>query len=221
VAEPLDLSRVGGVTNTIDNPPNGRNGWYAASKGKLVLPRIKVAAGTHAYSWGEDPADATPDLVNSVRLTLHDVAGEGDVGLSLVAPDWPGVPVLPSGQKAIGLWAVDLGGLDASGIDLLVRFDAYQAYLLGKSDADVRLLDYADGGWQAVQDGSFFVAPAEHLLGGHVGDVAYFAVTVPTTISSTVQFTYSAVDGVTPEPMGLGVAVGGMFLLLMRRRRTM
>jgi RNA polymerase sigma factor (sigma-70 family) len=228
VAEPLDLSLVGAVTNTIDNPPNGRNGWYAGTKAKLVLPRIRVAAGTHAYSWGEAPSDPTPDLVNSVRLTLYDVAGEGDVALSLVAPDWPGVPALPADQRAIGLWSFDLDGVSTSGVDLLVRYDAYQAYLLGRTDQDVRLMEYTGSGWQAVDDASRFVAPAEHLIGGHVEDAAYFAVTVPTTAStfgSTVQFTYSALSSpsgallVTPEPMAIGAGVAAGALLCLRRRR--
>lgn len=219
VAAALDLSEVAVVTNTADNPANGRNGWYAGSHAKLVLPKVPVEAGTHSYSWGESADDATPDLVNSVRFTLHDAAEAGDVSMAVVAPDWPGVPAFPAGQRVIGLWAMDADAVAAEGIDVLVRFDWYQAALLGWTDGDVRLLDYR-GGWNAVNDG-FFIRSDEHVVGGRLGEVSYFAVTVPAT--SAVQPTYVFVPpgtfaANTPEPACLPLIVGGIYLLSRRRR---
>ena len=217
----LDLSDVGGVTNSVENPANGRNGWYVGPNGKLVLPKIAAKAGTHSYSWGESAGDDTPDLVNSVRMTLHDVAAAGDVRLSLVAPGVAGVPAAPAGQRVLGLWALDSEAVAAGGIDLLIRYDAYQAAAMGWTDADVRLLDYSDG-WHAV-DGD--MQAAAHLIGGHVGDdVTYFAVTVPASRNMTM-LTFAEpglwFPAVTPEPGCLSLLVGGMFLLSRRRRGTM
>ena len=62
------------VGNSIDNPAHGgTNGWFAANHGKVVLPNLVVKPGTNTYTWGDDPGDPSIDLVNSVRVTIHDV----------------------------------------------------------------------------------------------------------------------------------------------------
>lgn len=222
-APALDLSQIASVTNSQDNPPSGPNGWYAASDAKLLLPKLAVAAGTHAYSWGENQDDSTPDLVNSVRLTLYDVASPGDVQIALVSPDLPGLPAFPAGQHVIGLWSYNSDTTD-SGADLLVRFDALKAASLGGTDADIRLLDYNQG-WQSIDNSSIF--PGDHLISGHVGSMTYFAVSIPSestsqfAVSSYLRFPGTSFVTVTPEPAGFGVILATFSLLLRRRNRKM
>src|SRR5688500_8350254 len=120
----LNLSTAAGVTNTIENPTvGGTNGWFATDGGQLTLPTIRVATGSNAYSWGEDPNDALPDLVNSVRLYVRDAAGEGDIDISLLALGRPDIPTLPAGHNFIGVWSFDSHDLEFTGVDLAVRYD--------------------------------------------------------------------------------------------------
>src|SRR5205823_4720820 len=58
----LDLSHLSEVSNTIDNPPDGANGWFARDCGKLRLPALHVQAGNGSYVWGDDSNDGKPDL---------------------------------------------------------------------------------------------------------------------------------------------------------------
>src|SRR5439155_20466737 len=41
----LDLSAVGVIKNSVDNPHSGHNGWFAQTKGKLVLPAVAFNNG--------------------------------------------------------------------------------------------------------------------------------------------------------------------------------
>jgi RNA polymerase sigma factor (sigma-70 family) len=211
----LDLSKVEEVINSVNNPPNGVNGWFVGPHAKLMLPAVMVAAGTNSYSWGESAGDTTPDLVNSVRFTLHDVATAGEVEMALLSPDWPGVPALPGGDRVVGLWSFDSNALAAGGIDLLVRYDAAEAIALAGSDLDVQLLDY-DQGWNLVDAGDLDVT--DHTIGGHGGDLTYFAVTVSMQRASHLSQAFTIV---TPEPGCFAVGMVGIGLLLTRRNRKM
>jgi RNA polymerase sigma factor (sigma-70 family) len=218
--ETLDLSKVAAVTNSVDNPADGRNGWYASERSRLVLPALAVEPGTNSYSWGEDPRDATPDLVNSVRVTVNDAAAGGKVVMSLVAPDRPDAPLIPPDRKVIGLWQLDGDVVAVGGIDLLIRYDALKAYALGATDGHVGLMDFRNQ-WRSVADSTFVLRPAEHLVGGQVGDVRFFAVSVPADPSAVPPMAMFPVYQVTPEPGCVTLVVVGASLLLCRRRRKM
>jgi hypothetical protein len=194
----------GAVTNTIDNDPaGGRNGWFSRNGGRLFLPKIGTAVGTHTYTWGEDPADPTLDLVNSVRFTLRDALNPGKVDISLLDKTRADVPALPTGHTFIGIWSLDTGlTKPAGGVDLTVRYDDGLARDLGLSEANLKLWQYDDGQWLRINDASFARDLANHLLAGHASPTASF-------------FAVSA-----PEPATPGTVIGASLLLLRRRRRT-
>src|SRR5206468_6179075 len=80
----LDLSAVGVIKNSVDNPHSGHNGWFAQNKGKLVLPAVAFNNGQ--ATWGENSADSQLDLINSVRISVNrDVIGS--MKLSLLSAD--------------------------------------------------------------------------------------------------------------------------------------
>ena len=200
----LNLSTAAGVTNTIENPTiGGTNGWFAQDGGQLVLPPLQVLPGSHAYSWGEDPNDALPDLVNSVRLYVRDAAAEGEIDVSLLALGRPDIPTLPDGHNFIGVWSFDANGLDFTGVDLAVRYDDALALEKGLSESVLKLWKYENGAWTRINDDSFRRYAALNVISGYAGgDFTYFAVSAP-------------------EPTCLGaLALGGWMLMRRRGRRS-
>jgi RNA polymerase sigma factor (sigma-70 family) len=195
------------VGSSIENPADGGTaGWFARDHGKLVLPAFRVRSGTAAYTWGEDPGDSTLDLVNSARLTLHDVARPGLMQISLLSKDNGEVPTLPRGHTFIGVWKMETGTLQYGDVDLVVRYDDGLAHELHLNENILKLWRYQDGQWIRMDhDASFWRDPSQHLLG----------VTIPAG-----GFDYFAVSA--PEPAAIGVvAFGGALALLRRpRRRT-
>ncbi|MDQ3440278.1 MAG: sigma-70 family RNA polymerase sigma factor [Planctomycetota bacterium] len=198
----LILSTATGVTNTIENPTLlGTNGWFATDGGQLVLPPLHVAPGSNAYSWGEDPNDALPDLVNSVRLYVRDAAGEGDIDISLLALGRPDIPTLPGGHNFIGVWSFDAHDLEFTGVDLAVRYDDALAQERGLSESILKLWKYENGAWVRIDDDSFRRYAALNVISGFAGaDLTYFAVSAP-------------------EPTSLGALALGGWMLMRRRRR--
>lgn len=192
------------VTNTIDNPTrDGTNGWFAVRGGRLVLPPIPVAPGTAAYTWGENPADPSIDLVNSVRVTLRDVRNADRMNLHLLAADSPDAPALPAGHTFIGLWSLSTNLAMPSGIDLTVRYDDALAAELGLSENNLKLWYYDAAGWHLLLNDPSFARDVDlNLLSARApGSPNFFAVSAP-------------------EPTGFALlALGGAALLLPRRRR--
>ncbi len=200
-AQALDLSTAIGVTNTIENPTlGGTNGWFAQNGGALVLPGINTAPGSNGYSWGEDPNDALPDLVNSVRFYVRDAAGAGEIDIALLALDRTDIPTLPPGHNFIGVWRFDAHGLDFTGVDLAVRYDDALAQEKGLSESVLKLWKHENGQWTRVNDDSFRRYAALNVLSGYAGsELTHFAVSAP-------------------EPTSLGALVLGGWMLMRRRR---
>jgi RNA polymerase sigma factor (sigma-70 family) len=190
------------VGNNFDNPAaGGTNGWFARNHGRLVLPLLRVRKGTHTYTWGDDPTDPTIDLVNSVRLTVHDAASDGPVRVSLLSRDHGEVPALPQGHNFIGVWQFETGTLEHGAVDLMIRYDDALAAQLGLDENNLKLWRYHDGEWLRINDESFFRDINLNLLGGSAGAMEFFAVSAP-------------------EPSTAVVALlGGAAMLLRRRRR--
>jgi hypothetical protein len=188
------------VLNTVDNPPGGRNGWFAENGGRLFLPKIPIAPGTHAYTWGESADDSQLDLVNSVRVTLHDAQSPGKLEISLLDKNRADVPTLPAGHTFIGVWSFDPGATFASGVDLTVRYDDGLAHKLGLNENVLKLWRYDGSQWVRILDG-FSRDPDNNLLSGHAdGAMSFFAVSAP-------------------EPAAVvWVGVAGALALLRRRR---
>jgi hypothetical protein len=198
----LDLSTAAGVTNTIENPiVGGTNGWFARDGGALHLPALHITAGSHAYSWGEDPNDALPDLVNSVRLFIRDASAPGDIDISLLALNRADIPTLPGGHHFIGVWSFDAHGMDYGGVDLAVRYDDALAQQLGLSESVLKLWKYENGEWIRINDSTFRRYSALNILSGYAGnELTYFAVSAP-------------------EPTMVGAVVLGGWMLMRRRRK--
>jgi RNA polymerase sigma factor (sigma-70 family) len=191
----------GAVSNTLDNPVNGGNsGWYARNGGRLVLPKIAVAPGTHTYTWGESPDDPTIDLVNSVRVTLRDAQNPGRLDVSLLDKNRADVPALPTGHTFIGVWSIDLGLTRPSTVDLTVRYDDGLAAALRLDEAVLKLWRYDGGQWLRINDATFGRDLENHLLSGSTTSLSFFAVSAP-------------------EPSSLGLVLIGALGLLRRRRR--
>ncbi len=213
----LDFDGFKQVVNSIENPPvNGAHGWYARDGGRLALPGLPVAAGTNTYTWGESPNDDVIDLVNSARITFHDLPTDGYMDIALMALDRGGVPPLPKGHTFIGIWQLDTfglvrnpdtgvlesGALVPGGIDFIVRYDDALADQLGLNENVLKLWKYQDGHWSRILD-SLERHPDLNILTGHTsGGVAYFAVSAP-----------------EPGAAALLLLAGG-FTLARRRRRN-
>jgi hypothetical protein len=193
------------VTNTIDNPDGGGdNGWFARNGGRLILPKLATARGTNTYTWGENPADPTIDLVNSVRLTLRDAEHAGKIDVSLLDKTRPEVPELPKGHTFIGVWSIDTGlTRPQGGVDLTVRYDDGLAHHLGLNENVLKLWQFEKDRWVRINDASFSRDTDRNTLSGHANpDLSFFAVSAP-------------------EPSGAAIVLlGGAALLLRRRRRT-
>ncbi|HZN65156.1 MAG TPA: PEP-CTERM sorting domain-containing protein [Tepidisphaeraceae bacterium] len=193
----------GAVTSTIENGPGGHNGWFARGGGRLVLPKIVTAPGTHTYTWGEDALDPTLDLVNSARITLYDAQNPAKLDISLMDKTRPEVPSLPKGHTFIGVWSMDTGIARPAGADLAVRYDDGLAAQLGLNEASLKLWRYdaTTAQWQRINDGSFARDMENNILSGHAeGPTSFFAVSAP-------------------EPSALGVlAIAGAAALRRRRR---
>jgi RNA polymerase sigma factor (sigma-70 family) len=211
----LDLSSALKVTNTIENPANhGTNGWYARGGGTLKLPTVNVSSGKF-YNWGEETFDSQIDLVNSVRFRTSLVkANSANINIQLLDPNGNAAPALPRGERAVGLWSLS-STVDATDIDLIVRYDDAAVTSVSASEADVQLWVY-EGKWTEISDGSLGVDVANHLVYGSTSGLpSYFAATV-----DGVGPAVSPAPMIVPEPSVFGllaISAGGM--LLRRRRR--
>jgi len=198
----LEFSGFRYVGNSYDNPTHGgTNGWFAQNHGQLVLPNLRIHAGTGTYTWGEDPTDPTIDLVNSVRVTIHDAAHDGPVQISLLSKDRFDVPALPTGHNFIGIWKFEDTGVAHGAVDLTIRYDDGLAAQLGLNENNLKLWRYSDGEWIRINDASFFRDTEQNLIGG----------------TATDPFQYFAVSA--PEPATAAVLVFGGGALLLRRTR--
>jgi len=196
----LIFSGYAAVQNTVDNPANGRNGWFAKDGGRLILPKLTVLPGTHTYTWGENEDDPTIDLVNSVRVTLEGAKAPGKLDISLLDKSRADVPALPTGHTFIGVWSFDAGATRATGVDLTVRYDDGLAKSLGLNESVLKLWRYDGTQWVRINDSSFARDLGNHLLSGHAEELTFFAVSAP-------------------EPSALACLAGIAGMALLRRRR--
>jgi RNA polymerase sigma factor (sigma-70 family) len=209
----LDLSAASKVTNTIENPSDGSNGWYARNGGSLKLPTINVSSGRF-YNWGEEAFDSQIDLVNSVRFRTSLVkSSSAKVDIALLDATSGAAPVLPDGERAIGLWSLS-STADVSDIDLIVRYDDAAVTSFSAADADVELWVY-EGKWMEVADGSFGIDPADHLLWGTAGGLpSFFAATVDGAAPAAAASSTLPI----PEPSTIGLLALSAGALFLRRR---
>lgn len=190
----LDLSQVRAIRNSTENDPTGgTNGWYAENHGSLAM-RTAPAAAVPAQVWGEDPADPTLDLVNSVRVSAVQGAIQ-PLELTLLSPDRADVPPLAGDHVMLGVWNSDQPLTDVS---LAIRYDSVAAAALGKNEADLHLWAY-NGQWLPIEGPDLSIDTSTHVISGDASQLTYFAVS-------------------TPEPGSL-LMIGAAMLMLARRRR--
>ncbi len=208
----LDLSTLKGVINTIDNAPDGTNGWYARRGGRLILPAIQIDhAG--AYNWGESADDKSPDLVNSVRFSMHDVEHPGTAQLTLLTPNDPSIPGLPDGEKFLGVWSFEGHGLKFDSTDLWVRYDGALAKEMNVDPSTLKIWTF-DESWKI--GGLIDLLPGQHLIGATASNFQYFAVAGS---DHAIAAPSAEFISITPEPGSIGVLLIAAFGVLTCRPR--
>lgn len=158
----LDFTSVEFVANTIDNLPGGANGWFARDGGTLRLPPLRVV-GDGDYTWGESPTDPELDLVNSLRLRLHDVSIGGSILVSLQSPQaGRGATGLPA-SSLLGLWELARGDVKFGSAELTLRYDDVALAMLGGDVSELALYGL-DGSWQRIDSARLAVDAERSLL---------------------------------------------------------
>ncbi len=222
----LDLSGFASVSNTIDNAPEGDNGWYARRGGQLILPAIAIEPGTHSYTWGESPADPQIDLVNSLRFTVHDqpVATSLAITLrSLVAADSSDVH-LPAELSVLSLWQFHALAFEPASVDVTVRYTAATATDFTVSDRSLALYASNSTGQWALANSLWLDANNKQIGGDFIGGVRFLLVATQSDSYTLTERTGQDLPGevfrpVVPEPGGLMLWVGVVIFLRRRPQR--
>jgi hypothetical protein len=141
----LDLTMGGSIISATDNTTN--RGWFAVNKGSLLLPPLTVTAGASSVNWGEAAADATPDLVNSARLTFTG-ASAGSLTGALYAADSAAIP--EGLRKPAGVWS--FGGVTCTTAVVTFRYDDAAAASNGVAEADLNIWRHNGVKWVNVTD---------------------------------------------------------------------
>ena len=170
-ARVLDLSGFATIENPVPNPATGANGWYAEQQGKLVLPRVHVAASdTVPYNWGEEvysPTHLDIDLVNSLQIAPVGTRTTGDLNIALLAPDRSTAPVSSSpaaprlaAYPALGIWEFQ-PPIPITSADVTIRYDHT---VVGLDESLLALGTWVDGKWRIVDWAPANVDPTKHLF---------------------------------------------------------
>jgi hypothetical protein len=189
------------VTNTIENPVHGTNGWYAYRGGRITLPPVRVRAGDGTYTWGESETDPVIDLVNSIRFTVKGQAEPADVTISLrtIAFAQPLDVPLPTGVSVFGLWEFTSPQLEPDSMSFTVRYSADAAGMFWRGEEAVHLIGYTDRGWEQAFNG--WLDLSNRLVGGDfAGAVAYLAV-------ASEQNLYAISRSFEPTPGGAPTSI--------------
>jgi len=197
----LDMSSARSVRNTIDNPADGDNGWYARNGGSLLLPPIDITSDG-VYTWGEDPADPVIDLVNSMRLNIRGVTTKGFASLTLLSADEATLPALPDGLDPLSLWLFQ-STAEFTSLNLTLRYDELAARAAGLDEHDLGIWVFNEG-WTPIINLTAGIDVDKNLLWGSAGRPTYIAI--------------ADVSGV-PEPTGIGLLFAAGVLLRRRPRR--
>jgi RNA polymerase sigma factor (sigma-70 family) len=213
-----------GTGSSENTPPMG---WYAENHGRLSL-RLQSSKTDSSLTWGEDPTDASLQLVNAVRMSQIQSAGDKTPSqLSLMSTDRQDVPSFSTLMGTpIGLWEVDPSIGDIASAQLTIHYDDAAIIALADTDSSVQLWTLGSGSWQTVDPASLVVNTSDNMISGLGQDFNYFAVTVPpgngTDISNLIAVPQSqmapSIDSV-PEPVGMTAIVLTAGLLARRRRR--
>ncbi len=163
------------ITNTIEN--TSVNGWFAIGGGEISLPPIRLTEGVQWRNWGEDAADESIDLINSLRLELTS-SHDDFLRISLLAVDHTEVPSLPQGHQFVGVWKLVGGTSIVSDIELTVRYDDTLLAARKLDENNIKLWYFSSSEWQRATDG-FYRDVALNHVGGLIPISRFFAVSTP------------------------------------------
>lgn len=210
-----DYRSYDAVTSTEENT-SGVNGYFARNGGAVCLPPIHIAAGTDVYNWGESPADAQIDMINSLQIVAT-ASTDSLIQIDLLAPVEeiaPGRylnvasagelgPELPLSHRFIGLWRMETVGDLVSDLHMTVRYDDLLLGARGLDESAVKLWYFEADHWHRVLGDSLKVDfDRKHISGDVPHDARFFAVS-------------------TPEPASLSLLAITAGLLLRRSRRSL
>lgn len=191
VERTLDLSLVYQVTNVLSvaNERIRTNGWYAVNKGAVLFPTIDNAyrfnegKATTCYDsttcLGCDPALATPDLVNSVRIRAQ--RGWMDRGFCtaamLLASDRADIhaATIPDKYLPIGFWKAGTfssraaqttdARWDFTSAEIEFRYDPNK---IAKPESHIAVLRWDDGESKWVRVARYDEQPADCVVSSGV-----------------------------------------------------
>jgi hypothetical protein len=194
----LDMSSFSSITQNTGVPVIAGEGWFAVNRGRLILPTLNVAAGSGVTNWGEEAADTSIDLINSVAMSFDNVNG-GAVAGALLAADRSDVGL--AGQDIIGVWNFDGSAFDfgSGSVDMTFLYDEALAAELGLSEGDLKLYSNVGGSWVEL---ACSIDAAGNLL--TAGDLS--------------SFSTFAIGSIVPEPATLGLLMLGGLTLIRRRK---
>jgi hypothetical protein len=195
--------------------------------GQVALPPLAIQPGTSTYTWGESNDNPQLDLVNSLRLRVHDQPAATSVSISLrtIALADPLDIALPSQTSIVGLWQFDHAAtFDPSSIDVTVHYNDAATVSLVPGESALEMFAYEDGQWQLAANLSRDQFD-DWISGEFGGSFDYLAVGVPwnpvtfapMSASSSIAFDGGGVTP-TPEPSAMLIVAGGVFAQLLRRR---
>lgn len=237
----LDFSASEFVVNTIDNAPGAANGWFARDGGALRLPPLRIF-GDGDYTWGESPTDPELDLVNSLRLTLHEVTVGGTILVTLHTRADQGPRDVPA-PSLLALWELDGGDVRFGSADVVLRYDDVQLAMLGGDPTQLKLYGY-DGSWKSIVTDRLALDAERSLLRaaldrpyerlalvttGSIDDMSALPIGPTVVDPGFVVGRGSAVDPgllsvtgtvVVPEPAAGTIVLLGFAGAMLRRRRS-
>lgn len=126
-------------------------GYYASGGGKLTLPGIDLGGpkgnGNTTVNWADRHDHSTIPMINSLQFTAP--GGSGQFAISILATDH--ADVAPGLIGPIGVWTMS-AVTPVSGVTALkLHYDNYRAAALDIDEANLKLMQNAEGYWTILQ----------------------------------------------------------------------
>ncbi|MEN6384729.1 MAG: hypothetical protein ABFD79_05990 [Phycisphaerales bacterium] len=165
----LDLSSMNSIQQPVDNVVGSANGWYALSKGRLVLPSNAVTSGLNTYNWGEDAADTDIDMINSARITFNSSAA-GTLTGNLLCDGSLGMP--ENSYRVIGAWNFQ-NTASVTNVGLVFRYNDLLSDELGTTETDLKIYQYQINQWVDITSS---IDTAKKQISGSANSLGVFMV---------------------------------------------
>jgi RNA polymerase sigma-70 factor (ECF subfamily) len=222
----LNLAAFDSVSSTYAASTAPR-GWFVQAGGRVTLPPLSIEPGTNTYTWGDRNDTPALDLINSLRLRVHDQPTATSVSISLrtIAQNDPLDIALPGRTSIVGLWQLDhASAFEPSAIDVIVRYNAAATDGMVPGEESLQMFAYDQGEWH-IADNLSRDQWNDFVAGQFNGAFDYLAVGVPWDPAAIAMSSSSPVflEGVTPtpEPAGILIGLAGGAWILFKRRRSL